>query len=149
MGFMWCSPQGLRQLASRDKVRVRLYDIIYELLDDAKSELSELLAPEVIETDLGRLKVKKIFKTSQKDIIAGGEVTVGTIQTPAKVKVVRDKEVIAEVQASRLQRGPQEVKEVLKGEECGVTLETTSKLTLMEGDSLEFFTRELRERNLI
>jgi translation initiation factor IF-2 len=147
-GFHVSFPQGLKQTASRDKISVRLYDVIYELLDDATQELSDLLAPEVIEKDLGRLKVKKVFKTTQKEIIAGGEVTVGTIAVPAKVKITRDKEVIAEVEATRLQRGPQEVKAVEKGEECGVTISTDSKINLQEGDHLEFFTRELKERTL-
>jgi len=147
-GFHVAFPQGLKQTASRDKISVRLYDVIYELLDDATQELSDLLAPEVIEKDLGRLKVKKVFKTTQKEIITGGEVTVGTIAAPAKVKITRDKEVIAEVEATRLQRGPQEVKMVEKGEECGVTIATESKINLQEGDHLEFFTRELKERTL-
>lgn len=147
-GFSVSIPPGLRQIAARDKVSVRLYKIIYELLDDAKEELSNLLAPEVIENDLGRLKLKKIFKTTQKEIIAGGEVTKGKIVSPAKVKIFRDKELLHEVEAARLQRGPQEVKEVESGEECGVTLVTESKLNLQEGDTLEFFTRELKERTL-
>lgn len=147
-GFHVQFPSGLRQVASRDKIDVKLYEVIYELLDDAKQRLSDLLAPEVIENDLGRIKVKKVFKTTQKEIIAGGEVTKGRVAAPAKVKVFRDKEELVEVSASRLQRGPQEVKEVLEGEECGVTLETESRLNLQEGDVLEFFTRELKERNL-
>jgi translation initiation factor IF-2 len=147
-GFHVTLPPGLRQLASRDKVSVRTYEVIYELLDDAKEELSKLLAPEIIEKELGRLKVKKVFKTTQKEIIAGGEVTIGTIATPAKVKITREKETILEVEATKLQRGPQEVKEVQKGEECGVTLVTDSRVNLQEGDNLEFFTRELKERTL-
>lgn len=147
-GFHVTFPPNLRQLASRDKVSVRQYDIIYELLDDAKEELSTLLAPEVIETELGRLKIKKIFKTTQKELIVGGEVTKGKLVTPSKVKVTREKEIIADIEASKLQRGPQEVKEVLAGEECGVTLNTESKLNLLEGDTLDFYTVELKERTL-
>jgi len=147
-GFHVQIPPGLRQIASRDKVNVRQYEVIYELLDDAKEELSELLAPEVIETELGRLKVKKIFKTTQTEIIAGGEVTKGKLSVPSKVKVTRDKEIVAEIDASRLQRGPQEVKEVQSGEECGVTLTTESRVKLQEGDSLDFYTVELKERTL-
>lgn len=147
-GFHVVTPPGLRQLASRDKVSIRHYEVIYELLNDAKQELSDLLAPEVIETQLGRIKVKKVFKTTQKEIIAGGEVTKGKVAAPAKVKVMREGELVQEVDASRLQRGPQEVKEVESGEECGVTLNTDSKLNLSEGDLLEFFTRELKERTL-
>ena len=147
-GFHVVMPASLRQMASRDKISVRQYDVIYELLDDAREELSELLAPEVIETDLGRLKVLKVFKTTPKEIIVGGEVTKGILQAPSKVKVIRDKVQIAESEATRLQRGPQEVKEVQTGEECGVTLNTQSKLTLQEGDQLEFYTVVLKERTL-
>lgn len=147
-GFHVSLPSGLRQIASRDNVKVRVYEVIYELLDDAKEELSERLAPEVITEELGRLKILKVFKTTQKDIIAGGEVTKGTAKVPSKVKVMRDGEELAEVEAFRLQRGPQEVKEVQKGEECGVSLKTEARLNLQEGDLLEFFTRELKERSL-
>ena len=147
-GFHSSISSALRNTANRDKVNVRNYEIIYELLDDAKEELSSLLAPEVIENDLGRLKLKKVFKTTQKEIIAGGEVSKESIKAPAKVKVVRDKGVIAELEATKLQRGPQEVKEVQPQEECGVTLVTESRMNLQEGDVLQFFTRELKERNL-
>lgn len=147
-GFHVDLPPALRKFAARDNLKVRLYKVIYELLDDAKSELSAMLAPEEVITDLGRLKVKQIFKTTRTEVIAGGAVTKGKLVAPALVKVMRDKEQIAVLEATRLQRGPQEVKEVQEGEECGVSLKTDSKLAIEEGDSLEFFTRELKERSL-
>jgi translation initiation factor IF-2 len=147
-GFHVSLPAGLRQLAARDNLKIRTYKVIYELLDDAKEELSELLAPEIIITDLGRLKVKQVFKTTKSDIICGGEVTKGHLLVPCLVKVVRDKELIGEVEAVKLQRGPQETKEVLEGEMCGVSLKTSLKLELLEGDNLEFYTKELKERTL-
>ena len=147
-GFHVELPAGLRQLAARDNLKIRSYKVIYELLDDAKEELSSLLAPEIIVTDLGRLKVKQVFKTTRTEVICGGEVTKGHLAVPAFVRVVRDKEEIAEVEAVKLQRGPQETKEVLEGEMCGVSLKTASKLDLLEGDNLEFYTRELKERTL-
>ncbi len=147
-GFNVELPSALRQLAARDNLKIRSYKVIYELLDDAKEELSQLLAPEVVITDLGRLKIKQVFKTSKTEVICGGEVTKGKIVVGATVKIFRDKEEIGEVECSRLQRGPQETKEVLEGELCGVSLKTSSKLLLEEGDSLEFFTKELKERTL-
>jgi translation initiation factor IF-2 len=147
-GFHVTLPSGLRQLAARDNLKIRSYKVIYELLDDAKEELSELLAPEIIITDLGRLKIKQVFKTTKTEIICGGEVTKGHLMVPSAVRVVRDKETIGEIEAVKLQRGPQETKEVLEGEMCGVSLKTTSKLDLQEGDNLEFYTRELKERKL-
>ncbi len=147
-GFHVTLPAGLRQLAARDNLKIRIYKVIYELLDDAKSELSQLLAPEVIISDLGRLKVKQVFKTTRTEIICGGEVTKGRLAVPSLVKVLRGKEEIAEVEAVRLQRGPQEVKEVQEGEECGVSLRIDAKVAVEEGDFLEFFTKELKERSL-
>src|SRR5206468_6754972 len=73
-GFNVGLPPSSRQQASRDKVQVRLYKVIYELIDDVKDELSNLLSPEIIETELGRLIVRGIFKTTKTEIIAGGEV---------------------------------------------------------------------------
>ncbi len=147
-GFHVQMPTNIKQLASRDKVRIRLYKVIYELIDDAKAELQLLLPPEIVETELGRLVVKGIFKTSKTEVICGGEVTKGKLTVPALVRVVRDKETIAEVEATLLKRGPQETKEVFEGDMCGVSLETTSKLELQEGDHLEFFTRETVARSL-
>lgn len=147
-GFKVDLPAGLRQIASRDNLKVRMYDVIYELLDDAKSEMSELLAPEVIMQELGRLKIHEVFKTSQSDVICGGEVTKGTIAVPAHVRVLRDKKEIAEAEAVKLQIGPQEIKQVEEGKMCGTNLKTESKLNLQEGDVLEYFTRELKERSL-
>src|SRR5690606_23842564 len=78
-GFHIDLPAGVKQLASRDKVSIRLFKVIYELLDDAKEELSNLLAPEIIETELGSLIVKGIFKTSKTEVICGGEVIKGKL----------------------------------------------------------------------
>jgi translation initiation factor IF-2 len=147
-GFHVTMPTNIKQLAARDKVKVRLYRVIYELIDDAKLELQQLLAPEVVETELGRLLVKAIFKTTKTEVICGGEVTKGKLTAPARVRVVRDKETLAEAQATGIKRGPQEAKEVFEGEMCGVSLVTTSRLDLQEGDHVEFFTRETVARVL-
>ncbi len=147
-GFHVELPPALRKFAARDNLKVRLYKVIYELLDDAKIELSGLLAPEEVITEFGRLKVKQIFKTTRSEVIAGGAVTKGKLVVPALVSIMRGKDRIAEVEAVRLQRGPQEVKEVQEDEECGVSLKTDNKLVIEEGDNLEFFTRELKERSL-
>jgi len=148
-GFNVTLPANVRQLASRDKISIRMYNVIYELIDDAKSGLSNLLADEVIETETGRLIIRGIFKTTKSEIICGGEVTKGKAVAPALVKISRDKEVIAaEVEVTGLKRGPTETKEVLEGEMCGVSLRLSSKLEVKEGDHLEFFTRHTVARSL-
>ncbi len=147
-GFNVTMANNIKQLANRDKVAVRIYKVIYELIDDAKEELTKLLAPEVVETDLGRLVVKGVFKTTKNEIICGGEVTKGKLVTPALARVVRDGEVLAAVNITKLQRGPQEAKEVFEGEMCGMSLATTSRVDLQIGDHIELFTREVIARTL-
>lgn len=147
-GFNIEMSSGTKQLAARDKTIVRLYKVIYELIDDVKSELEKLLAPEIIETEQGRLVVKGIFKTGKTEIICGGEVTKGKLTAPALARLVRDKETVAELQVTGLKRGPQAAKEVFEGEMCGVSLATTSRVDIQEGDRVEVFTRETVARTL-
>ncbi len=147
-GFNVTLPASIKQSASRDKVSIRLYHVIYELLDDAKTEMSKLLAPEVVETELGRLVVKGVFKTTKSEVICGGEVTKGKLTVPALAKVMRGNEQIAEVEVTNLKRGPQDTKEVVEGEMCGMSLKTESKLDLQVDDRLELIKREVVERSL-
>jgi translation initiation factor IF-2 len=147
-GFHVVMPPGIKQLASRDKVPIRLYRVIYELIDDVKEGLERLLSPEIVETDLGRLVVKGIFKTSKTEVICGGEVTKGKLTVPALARVVRGKETLAEVEVTNLKRGPQDTKEVFEGEMCGMNIATTSKIDLQEGDHIELFTRQAVARTL-
>jgi translation initiation factor IF-2 len=147
-GFNVIAPTPVKRMASRDKVDIRLYNIIYELIDDVKEGLSKLLAPEVVETDTGRLVIRAIFKTTKTEVICGGEVTKGRLVTPALARVMRDNDELAQVEVTNLKRGPQDVKEVLEGEMCGLSFRTESRLELQEGDRLELFTRETFTRSL-
>lgn len=147
-GFNVDLPTSSKQKAGRDKVRVHLYKVIYELIDDVKAEMSELLSPEIKETELGRLVVKGIFNTTKSAVICGGEVTKGKLVAPALARVTRDGEELAEVEVTGLKRGPAEAKEVFEGEMCGVSLATQKRLDLQEGDRIEFFTREAVQRKL-
>jgi len=147
-GFNVEAPTNIKRLASRDKVSIRLYNVIYELIDDVKEEMTKLLAPEIVETETGRLVVKAIFKTTKSEVICGGEATKGRLTVSSFVKVMRDKEQIAEARVTNLKRGPQDVKEILEGDMCGVSLATENRLELQEGDRLEFFTRETVARSL-
>lgn len=147
-GFNVSLPSSGRQQAGRDKVSVRLYKVIYELIDDVKQELTKLLSPEIVETELGRLVVKGIFNTTKTAIICGGEVTKGKLIAPALARVMHDDKEIAEVSVTGLKRGPAEAKEVFEGEMCGMSLATTKKVELQVGDKIELFTREAVQRQL-
>ncbi len=147
-GFHVGMPTTVKQHASRDKVPVRLFSVIYELIDDVKEQLTGLLAPEVVETSLGRLIIKGVFKTTKTDIICGGEVTKGKLSLPALARITRGDEVLAEAEVVVIKKGPQEVKEAVEGDMCGLQLKTNSKVVVEEGDRIELFTRETVARKL-
>ena len=147
-GFNVDLPPAVKRLATRDKVQVRLYKVIYELLDDAKTSMEQMLAPEVVETEIGSLTIKGIFRTLKEEVIAGGEVTSGKITPDTLARVKRGDEQLAEVTVTKVQRGQQEAKEVFEGEMCGLSLKTAKKLLLEEGDAIELFSRQLVKRTL-
>ena len=147
-GFNVELPPAVKRQAARDKIHVRLYKVIYELLDDAKRSMEELLAPEVVETEIGALTIKGVFRTTKEEIIAGGEVTRGKVTAALLARVKRGDEKIAEVTVGHVQRQQVEAKEVFEGEMCGLSLKTEKKLQLEESDILEFFTREVVKRTL-
>lgn len=147
-GFNVELPPAVKRLAMRDKVQVRLFKVIYELLDDARTSMEGLLAPEVVETEVGKLTIKGVFRTLKDTVIAGGEVTTGKVTAKLLARVLRGNEQIAEVEVESVQRQQQEAKEVFEGEMCGLSLKTGKKILLEEGDKLEFFTRELVKRTL-
>ncbi len=148
-GFHTSLPASLKQLAARDHVSIRLYSVIYELIDDVKKELEALLVPEVVEETLGELSIKGIFKITKTGVICGGEVTKGKLSIPALARIRRGKELIADnLEVVNLKRGPQDVKEVQEGEMCGLSFKSAVRVEVQEEDKVELFTREARARTL-
>ncbi len=147
-GFNVNISASIRRLAARLGVQVRLYNVIYELLDDAKSEMEKLLAPEIKEYEMGKLNVKGVFRTSKDKIIAGGLVTSGKIAAGMMVRVKRNKEQIAEMEVLSVEKHQQEVKEVIEGDMCGLSLKSNKKVQLEIGDKFELFEREVVARKL-
>ena len=147
-GFNVDLPPAVKQLATRERAEVRMYRVIYELLDDAKNSMEKLLAPEVLENITGILEVKGVFRTTKDQIITGGEVVTGKITPGLLVRAKRGDEVLGEAEITNLQREKAEVKEAFEGDMCGMSLKTNKKMLLEIGDTLEFFTREVVERHL-
>jgi len=127
---------------------VRMYNVIYELLDNARASMEALLAPEVVETEVGVLEVKGVFRTTRDEIIAGGLVKSGKITPGLLVRMKHGKELLGESEITSLQREKVEAKEVFEGDMCGLNLKIDKKVQLEIGDTLEFFTRELVQRTL-
>lgn len=147
-GFNVELPPAVKRLATRERAEVRIYRVIYELLDDAKNSMEALLAPEVVETEIGTLQVKGVFRTLKDLVIAGGEVKSGKVTAGLLVRAKRGGEVIGEAELTSVQREKSEAKDVFEGEMCGLSLKTSRKLQLEENDVLEFFTREVVQRTL-
>lgn len=147
-GFNVTLPTAVKRLAARDKVSIRIFKVIYELLDDIRVLMEDMLSPEVVETETGELKVLGVFRTTRDEVICGGEVLRGKVVPGTLARLVRNKERIAEVEVKKVQRQQQEAKEVFEGEQCGLELKTSGKLVIEENDRLEFFTRELKKRTL-
>jgi len=147
-GFNITAAPNIRRLASRDQVSIRLYNVIYELIDDVKTELSKLLIDEIVEKDMGELEVKGIFKTTKTEVIAGGEVKSGILKAPAFVRIYRGKQLVGEAELTGLKRGPNAATDLAEGELGGVSLKTANRLVLELGDRVSFFTRETVERTL-
>jgi len=147
-GFNVTLPANVKRLAAREKVSIRIFKVIYELIDDARNMLSGLLSPEIVETEVGSLEIKGVFRIMRDTVICGGKVLSGKVTPNLLARAKRGEEVLAEVEVSSVQREMQETKEVFEGEMCGLQLKTQGKLQLQEGDLLEFFTREAKARIL-
>ena len=147
-GFNVQLPPAVKRTAMRDHVIIRNYRVIYELLDDVRAVMTDMLSPEIVETEIGELKILGVFRTTKDSVIAGGEVLRGKVAPSLLARVVRSKERIAEAEVKHVQRQQQDAKEVFEGEQCGLELSTSGKLVLEVGDRLEFFTRELKKRSL-
>ncbi len=147
-GFNVSVPINISKMAARDNVPIRTYKVIYELLDDAKHEMENLLDAEIIEEDKGEMKVLGVFRTEKTSIIAGGEVLKGDVKPNYLARIVRDKKFIGEAEVTSVQKEKMDVKELVSGETGGLALKTTSKIELQIGDRLKFFTRETKKRTL-
>ena len=123
IGFNVRAHKEARELAERDGVEIRYYNIIYDLVDDVKKAMSGLLAPERRETMLGNATILEIFNISKVGKIAGCRVTDGKVERGAGVRLIRDNVVIHEGKLSQLKRFKDDAREVTAGQECGMAFE--------------------------
>jgi len=133
-------------LAMEKKVEIKFFGIIYELIDEVKKRLHAMFKPDIIITDLGRLKVLAIFRKEKQAMIVGGKVTKGKVQNGCQAKVLRDKVKIGQGNITQVQQNKVEVTECKHGFECGIKYE--GKPVILEGDILEFYLEEVKEKKL-
>ncbi len=146
IGFHVRVNPGVNDLAKKEKVEIRLYSIIYELLEDIEDALTGRLAPEKREKDLGTVRILKIFQLSKGPKICGCLVEKGSAKVGAKARVYRDKELIFNGEVKSLRRFQDDVKEVHAGLECGIKLDNFMDFT--EGDVIHLYEIELKKATL-
>jgi translation initiation factor IF-2 len=140
IGFAVNIEAKARHLAEHEHVDIRLYRVIYDVVDDVEQALTGLLAPKFQEVVLGRAEVREIFRVPRVGVVAGCMVTDGKLSRQAQVRVSRDGKIIHEGPVASLRRFKDDVREVATGYECGVGLERFSDIKV--GDILEAFTQE-------
>ena len=140
VGFNVKIPPQIEELAREKNVEIKLYSIIYDLINDVKEEMQSILEPVIKKIDLGKLKVKAIFKTEKEGQIIGGKITEGKAEKDALIKILRNKEEIGNGKIAKLQAGKQDVVEVEVGQECGI--EFTGNPVIQAGDSLHLYKEE-------
>ena len=146
LGFNVRASAQARDAAERAGIEIRYYNIIYDLVDDIKLAMAGKLAPELRETFLGNAKILEVFNITKVGKVAGCQVTEGTVQRGAKVRLIRDNVVIHEGTLSTLKRFKDEVKEVPVGQECGMAFENYQDMRA--GDVIECFRVEKVQRTL-
>ena len=147
-GFNVNVPTNIVKLAARDGVEIRNYKIIYELLDDAKTSMENLLDAEIVETEMGEMKIKGVFRTERTAIIAGGEILTGLAKKGLMGRVYHEKELIGEVEVDSVQKEKMDVNELVAGETGGIAFKLEKKLVIEVNDRVKFFTRELVKKKL-
>ena len=134
LGFGVTSTSEAVVLAEKDTISIKIYDVIYEMLDDIEKVIKGLYRTEFEEVEIAQIEVRQLFKFSKVGSIAGCYVTEGKIDRNSKIKVIRDSNEVAVSDIESLKRFKEDVKEVSSGFECGIVLESFN--ALQEGDHL-------------
>ena len=137
LGFNVRPTNTAKQVAEREKVEIRTYNVIYKALEDIEAAMRGMLAPETEERETATAEVRQTFRVPNVGVVAGCYVTSGEASRNNRVRVVRDGTVIYEGQIASLKRFKDDVRSVRAGFECGVGVENFNDVK--EGDILEFF----------
>ncbi|MDD4924796.1 MAG: EF-Tu/IF-2/RF-3 family GTPase, partial [Dehalococcoidales bacterium] len=131
---------GAQRMADAEGVDIRIYKIIYDMVDDVEKALKGMLEPEYVEVIDGHAEVREVFSAGKKGGVAGSYILDGKIKRGAKVRVKRNNKIVAETVISSLRRFKDDVKEVAAGYECGIALENFDQFQV--GDVFECYSLE-------
>ena len=146
LGFHVRVNPGVNDLAKKERVEIRLYSIIYELLEDIEDAMAGRLEPEKREKELATVRILKIFHLSNGSDICGCIVEKGTAKVGAKARVFRGKELLFNGEVRSLRHLKDDVREVRAGMECGIRLDNFADFD--EGDTIQLYEIELKKQTL-
>lgn len=144
IGFNVRPDAAVKRMAEQDGVEIRLYRVIYHVLEDMRKAMAGLLAPDISEVALGRVEVRQVMKITKVGKIAGCYVLEGKVTRDSEVRLVRDGTVVFEGKLESLKRFKDDVREVAEGFECGLTI--LNYQDVQEGDIIETFRKEITTR---
>ena len=124
----------------QEAVEIRQYSIIYNVVDEVKAAMEGLLAPTLVEKELGKAEVRQVFKLSKSGTIAGCMVIQGLVRRSATARLVRESTIVWSGKVSSLKRFKDDAREVKEGFDCGIGLDGFNDLK--DGDIVEFFEME-------
>ena len=140
VGFNVRPDNNAKETATRNKVDMRMYRVIYDCINEIETAMKGMLAPKFKEVDLGQAEVRNVFRITGVGMVAGCYVTEGKMQRGAQMRLLRDNIVIYDGSIASLQRFKDSVKEVAQGYECGITFEKFQDIK--EGDVIEAYLME-------
>jgi len=140
IGFNTDVDMGARRMADARGVDIRVYDVIYALIDDVEKALKGMLEPTIVEVIEGRVEVRAVFPAGKGTKVAGCYVTEGKISRNLPVRVIRKGKILADTSVSSLRRFKDDVREVATGFECGLGLKDFNDF--QPGDTLEFYQKK-------
>lgn len=146
VGFHVKPTQNAENIARDNKVEIKEYKVIYDLLNDVNERLNTLLGEETIRTDIGQIEILEIFNQKEGVAIIGGKVTEGKITVNSKANILRSDVDLGQGELTNLQIGKESVTDVEKGNDCGIEFRT--KVALEKEDVLTVYTEEKKDKTL-
>lgn len=146
IGFRVKSSDSMFNFARRQGVKIKTFEIIYELVEEIRKGLTKLLEPEIKKENLGKLEVIAIFRKEKTRMIIGGKVLSGKVENKTLVDVIRDENKISTGKIVQLQHNKKDVPEIEKGKEAGISFE--GEPIIEEGDILEVYREEKKQKEL-
>jgi len=141
-----------RDLAEREGVEIKTFDIIYELVEFIREKMEDMLDPDIVKNPLGKLKVLAVFKRDERGQIVGGKVVSGKLKRGAMIDLVREKKVVLSGKLTQLQQSKADVEEVKEGFECGIRFEPNKadgpSVPIRVGDVLEIYEEQKIKKSL-